>query len=224
MPAIKHQITPCLWFDTQAEEAAKFYVSIFENSRIKQISRYGKVGRETHGKEAGSVLTVEFELNGQTFVALNGGPQFKFNEVSLVPGDVRFAGRDRLFLEPVFRRRPREFLRLAEGQIRGVLANRAVVAAANAHGCRHPQIRARHGRASENEEVRSGDAATRVCGAIAGTICRRGFTAAAARQPLRVSRIKCSLSPLWPRRSPDGDRPRTPFCPDRFLVLPESRK
>ena len=89
MPAIKHQITPCLWFDTQAEEAAKFYVSIFENSRIKQISRYGKVGRETHGKEAGSVLTVEFELNGQTFVALNGGPQFKFNEVGLVPGDVR---------------------------------------------------------------------------------------------------------------------------------------
>ncbi len=80
MPTIKHQITPCLWFDAQAEAAAKFYVSIFENSRIKQISRYGKVGRETHGKEAGSVLTVEFEINGQTFVALNGGPQFKFNE------------------------------------------------------------------------------------------------------------------------------------------------
>ena len=80
MPAIKHQITPCLWFDTQAEEAAKFYVSIFENSRLKRISRYGKVGRETHGKEAGSVLTVEFEINGQTVVALNGGPLFTFNE------------------------------------------------------------------------------------------------------------------------------------------------
>lgn len=80
MPAIKHQIIPCLWFDTQAEEAAKFYVSIFEDSRIKRISRYGKAGREIHGKEAGTVLTVEFEICGQTFVALNGGPRFKFNE------------------------------------------------------------------------------------------------------------------------------------------------
>ena len=80
MPTIKHKIAPCLWFDTQAEEAARFYVSIFEDSRLKRISRYGKVGRETHGKDAGSVLTVEFELGGQTFVALNGGPPFKFNE------------------------------------------------------------------------------------------------------------------------------------------------
>ncbi len=80
MPAIKPKITPCLWFDTQAEEAANFYISIFEDSGIKRISCYGKVGHETHGKEAGSVLTVEFELGGQTFVALNGGPLFKFNE------------------------------------------------------------------------------------------------------------------------------------------------
>ena len=80
MPAIKPKITPCLWFDTQAEEVANFYISIFEDSGIKRISRYGKVGHETHGKEAGSVLTVEFELGGKTFVALNGGPLFKFNE------------------------------------------------------------------------------------------------------------------------------------------------
>lgn len=80
MPTIKQKITPCLWFDTQAEEAAKFYTSVFDNSRIKRLSRYGKAGREVHGKEAGSVLTVEFELEGQTFVALNGGPRFKFNE------------------------------------------------------------------------------------------------------------------------------------------------
>jgi predicted 3-demethylubiquinone-9 3-methyltransferase (glyoxalase superfamily) len=80
MPAIKHKITPCLWFDTQAEEAANFYVSIFEDSRIKRISRYGKVGHETHGKDAGSILTVEFELGGQPFIALNGGPLFVFNE------------------------------------------------------------------------------------------------------------------------------------------------
>ena len=80
MPKMQQKITPFLWFDTQAEEAAKFYTSIFENSRIMRISRYGKVGREVHGKGAGSVLTVEFEIEGQTFIALNGGPHFKFNE------------------------------------------------------------------------------------------------------------------------------------------------
>lgn len=80
MPKIQQKITPFLWFDTQAEEAAEFYTSIFENSRITRISRYGKAGREVHGKEAGSVLTVEFEIEGQTFIALNGGPHFKFNE------------------------------------------------------------------------------------------------------------------------------------------------
>jgi predicted 3-demethylubiquinone-9 3-methyltransferase (glyoxalase superfamily) len=73
-------ITPCLWFDTQAEEAAQFYCSIFRNSRILRISRYGEAGHEIHGKPAGSVLTVAFELDGQTFTALNGGPVFKFNE------------------------------------------------------------------------------------------------------------------------------------------------
>lgn len=74
------KITPCLWFDTQAEEAANFYVSIFKNSKIGRISRYGKEGHEIHGKAAGSVMAVEFEIEGQTFVALNGGPHFKFNE------------------------------------------------------------------------------------------------------------------------------------------------
>lgn len=80
MPSIKQKVMPCLWFDTQAEEAANFYTSIFGNSRINQISRYGKAGREVHGKEPGSVMVVEFELDGQTFTALNGGPQFKFSE------------------------------------------------------------------------------------------------------------------------------------------------
>ena len=80
MPILKHKITPCLWFDSEAEEAASFYTSVFENSRIKRINRYGKAGREVHGKDAGSVLTVEFEIDGQPFVALNGGPLFKFNE------------------------------------------------------------------------------------------------------------------------------------------------
>ena len=73
-------ITPCLWFDTQAEEAAKFYCSVFKNSKIVTISRYGDAGQEIHGKPAGSVMVVEFELDGQPFTALNGGPNFKFNE------------------------------------------------------------------------------------------------------------------------------------------------
>ena len=73
-------ITPCLWFDSQAEEAAKFYTSVFKNSRIGRIARYGKEGQEIHHRPEGSVLTVEFEINGQTFTALNGGPVFKFNE------------------------------------------------------------------------------------------------------------------------------------------------
>ena len=73
-------IAPCLWFDSQAEEAANFYISIFPNSKINRISRYGKAGFEQHRKPEGSVMTVEFELNGQTFTALNGGPIFKFSE------------------------------------------------------------------------------------------------------------------------------------------------
>jgi predicted 3-demethylubiquinone-9 3-methyltransferase (glyoxalase superfamily) len=80
MVASVQEITPCLWFDTQAEEAANFYVSIFDDSRIMRILRYGEAGREIHGKPAGSLMTVEFELNGQRFTALNGGPQFKFTE------------------------------------------------------------------------------------------------------------------------------------------------
>jgi len=74
------RITPCLWFDNQAEEAARFYTGIFKNSKIVQITRYGKAGHEIHGRPAGSILTVEFELDGHTFTALNGGPVFKFNE------------------------------------------------------------------------------------------------------------------------------------------------
>jgi predicted 3-demethylubiquinone-9 3-methyltransferase (glyoxalase superfamily) len=76
----KQKITPCLWFDDQAEEAAKFYVAIFSNSKIVSIARYGEVGHEIHGKPSGSVMTVAFELHGQAFTALNGGPIFKFNE------------------------------------------------------------------------------------------------------------------------------------------------
>ncbi len=74
------KITPFLWFDGQAEEAAIFYVSIFKNSKILNVSRYTEVGNEVHGREPGSVMIVEFQLEGQRFIALNGGPQFKFTE------------------------------------------------------------------------------------------------------------------------------------------------
>ena len=73
-------ITPCLWFDDQAEAAAEFYTGIFQHSRIISVTRYGEAGREVHGRPAGTVMTVAFELDGQTFTALNGGPVFKFNE------------------------------------------------------------------------------------------------------------------------------------------------
>jgi len=74
------KLTPCLWFDSQAEEAARYYTGIFKNSKIGSISRYTEAGQEVHHRPAGSVMTVEFELNGQPFTALNGGPAFKFNE------------------------------------------------------------------------------------------------------------------------------------------------
>ena len=74
------KITPCLWFDSQAEEAAKFYVSIFKNSKIGNMTRYGEAGAEVSGRPKGSVMTVTFEMGGQEFVALNGGPHFTFSE------------------------------------------------------------------------------------------------------------------------------------------------
>jgi predicted 3-demethylubiquinone-9 3-methyltransferase (glyoxalase superfamily) len=70
------EITPCLWFDTEGEEAARFYTSVFPNSRIVDVARYGAAGPRTEG----TVMTVSFELDGQKFVALNGGPEFTFDE------------------------------------------------------------------------------------------------------------------------------------------------
>jgi predicted 3-demethylubiquinone-9 3-methyltransferase (glyoxalase superfamily) len=77
---IAQRIAPCLWFDSQAEEAANFYCSIFRDSRITSISRYGEAGKENHQRPPGSVMLVAFELEGQPFTALNGGPVFQFNE------------------------------------------------------------------------------------------------------------------------------------------------
>ena len=84
MPTIQ-RITPCLWFDHQAEEAAAFYVSIFKNSKMGPVTRYGDAGAQVSGRPKVSVMTVTFEIDGHEFVALNGGPLFKFTEaVSLM--------------------------------------------------------------------------------------------------------------------------------------------
>ena len=76
----RQRIAPCLWFDSQAEEAVAFYTDIFKNSRVVQVTRYGEAGREIHGRPPGSVMAIAFELDGQRFSALNGGPFFTFNE------------------------------------------------------------------------------------------------------------------------------------------------
>lgn len=80
MTITKQRFTSCLWFDTQAEEAATFYTSVFKNSRITATTRHSAAGQEVHGQKPGTVMTVAFELDGQSFVGLNGGPHFKFNE------------------------------------------------------------------------------------------------------------------------------------------------
>jgi len=79
MPSMQ-RVTPCLWFDHQAEEAARFYVSIFKNSKIGTVARYTEAGQEIHGRPPGSAMTVAFQLDGQDFLALNGGPAFTFTE------------------------------------------------------------------------------------------------------------------------------------------------
>jgi predicted 3-demethylubiquinone-9 3-methyltransferase (glyoxalase superfamily) len=84
MKAAKQKMALCLWFDEQAEDAARYYTSLFPNSRIGRLSRYGKAGFEFHQKPEGTAMTVDFELNGMHFIALNGGPQFKLNEAASI--------------------------------------------------------------------------------------------------------------------------------------------
>jgi predicted 3-demethylubiquinone-9 3-methyltransferase (glyoxalase superfamily) len=74
------RITPFLWFNSEAEQAVKFYTSVFKNSRVLTTTRYTEAGKDTHKRQPGSVMTIEFEIEGQTFTALNGGPEFKFTE------------------------------------------------------------------------------------------------------------------------------------------------
>ena len=80
MPIARQQINPCLWYDKNAEDAAKFYITVFKNSKITRVVHFGNAGQDVHGGKAGEVLAIDFELDGQKFSGLNGGPQFKFSE------------------------------------------------------------------------------------------------------------------------------------------------
>ena len=113
-------ITPCLWFDRNAEEAATFYTSIFKNSKIGSVSRYGEAGYEIHRMPAGTVLTIEFDLNGQKFTALNGGPVFKFNEAVSFQVHCETQEEVDYYWEKLGagRRSKGSAMRLAQGQIR----------------------------------------------------------------------------------------------------------
>ena len=115
------KITPFLWFDDQAEEAMNFYVGVFKNSKVGNVTRYGDAGPGPKG----SVMTASFELEGQQFTALNGGPRFKFTEaVSFVVSCETQDEVDELW-ERAFRRRPDAAMRLAVGQVRPLVADRS---------------------------------------------------------------------------------------------------
>ena len=162
MPIASQKINPCLWFDTEAEDAAKFYCSVFKNSKMGKVSRYVDEGQEIHGKPAGSVMAVEFELEGQKFAALNGGPQFKFDEAISFQVALQGPEGGRLFLEQAYRGRQGNRLRLAEGQIRPVLAGRSRRALRHVAGLRPRQGEAGHQRILAHEEIRHRRADARV--------------------------------------------------------------
>ena len=112
------RITPNLWFDTQGKEAAEFYVSVFPNSEVTDVTYYGEAGPGP----AGTVLTVDFVLDGQEYTAINGGPEFTFDEGDLPADQLRRPGRGRLLLVQALRGRRRGPVRMAQGSVRLVLA------------------------------------------------------------------------------------------------------
>ena len=150
-------ITPCLWFDTEAEEAARFYVSVFPDAAIERVAHYGKEGFDVHGQPAGSVLTVTFRLLGTGFVALNGWSPFQVQRGSLVHHPVRGPGGDRSLLGGARRRRRCQgaAMRLAQGPVRPFLADRAARASGDDERSRSRKIRACDEGAPPDEEARS---------------------------------------------------------------------
>ncbi len=115
------RITPCLWFDTEAEEAAQFYTSVFPNSRVVRVTHYGSAGPRPEGM----VMEVEFELDGRSVLALNGGPAVPLHRGDLAPGGLRGPGRGRPSLGDPLRRRGGGSVRLAQGPLRRLVADRA---------------------------------------------------------------------------------------------------
>ena len=115
------QLTPCLWFDTEGEDAAELYTSVFPNSKILEVARYGSAGPRPEG----TVMTVTFELDGQKFLALNGGPDFKFNEAVSFQIPCRDQDEVDHYWEKLGRGRRARAVRLAQGPLRPLLAGRA---------------------------------------------------------------------------------------------------
>ena len=128
-------LTPCLWFDTEGEEAATFYTSVFPNSRILDVARYGEAGP----RPAGTVMTVSFELDGQKFLALNGGPEFTFSEAISFQVHCETPGGGRHVLEQALRGRGGGSLRLAQGPVRPLVADRADPARRSSSGDPDPE-------------------------------------------------------------------------------------
>ena len=158
---VRARIQPCLWFAGQAEEAAAFYAGIFPNSRVGAIARYTEAGRDEHGMAPGSVMTVSFELDGQPFLALNGGPLFKFTEaLSLMVLCETQDEIDHYWNRPVAGRRSGgAAMRLAEGPLRRLVADRAPTLRSHRDFRRPRRGGALHGGADADEEARPGRAA-----------------------------------------------------------------
>ena len=151
---VTQQITPCLWFDDQAEEAADVLYRYLQELEDRQRTRYGEAGHEVHGKPAGTVMTVAFELDGQAFTALNGGPLFKFNEA--ISFQVHCATQEEVdyYWEKLSAGGDEgPAVRLAEGQIRRVVASRSQ-RVPRVFETPIPQIPTRHAGHAADEEAR----------------------------------------------------------------------
>jgi hypothetical protein len=180
---MSQKIIPSLWFDTEAEEAAAFYTSIFKNARILSKTHY----TEGSPREAGTVMTVEWELDGQRFTGINGGPQFKFDEA--VSFQITCEDQDEVdhYWDAPHRGRQRESVRLAQGQVRPLLAGRAE---GDGRGLLQPRPRggpARDAGDAQDEEDRHRRAA-RGGGRCAGELSRRPDGS-----PLRARALRASL-------------------------------
>ena len=182
------KITPNLWFDTEAEEAADFYTSVFENSRIVNVTHYTESGP----RETGMVMTVEFELDGQRFVGDQRRPAVQVRRGGLLRDRLRDAGRDRLLLGEALRRRRGGPLRLGQGPIRALLAGRA-----DRHGRAVRRSRCRASRSCDEGDARHAQARHRRtarrraggCGAIGlGRTCGCAVSFDSAAAPDRPDR------------------------------------